>query len=120
MERVYGLIKRRAFYAAMNSWRGLRACFKYEEAFRIEVAVACLLFPLAFFMAKNPVELSLLLGSVLLLLIVELLNSAVEAAIDRIGEERHDLSGRAKDLGSAAVLLTMLLVLITWVAVAIR
>lgn len=120
MERVYGLIKRRAFYAAMNSWRGLRACFKYEEAFRIEVAVACLLFPLAFFMAKTPVELSLLLGSVLLLLIVELLNSAVEAAIDRIGEERHDLSGRAKDLGSAAVLLTMILVLITWVAVAIR
>ncbi|PHQ58383.1 MAG: hypothetical protein COA29_01440 [Porticoccus sp.] len=56
----------------------------------------------------------------MLLLIVELLNSAVEAAIDRIGEERHDLSGRAKDLGSAAVLLTMLLVLITWVAIAIQ
>ena len=54
------------------------------------------------------------------LLIVELLNSAVEAAIDRIGEERHDLSGRAKDLGSAAVLLTMLLVLITWVAIAVQ
>ena len=120
MERIYGLIKRRAFYAAINSWRGLQACFKYEEAFRIEVAVPCLLFPLAFFMAESPVELVLLLGSVLLLLIVELLNSAVEAAIDRIGEERHDLSGRAKDLGSAAVLLTMLLVLITWVAIAVQ
>ena len=120
MERIYGLIKRRAFYAAVNSWRGLQACFKYEEAFRIEVAVTCLLFPLAFFVAENPVELVLLLGSVLLLLIVELLNSAVEAAIDRIGEERHDLSGRAKDLGSAAVLFTMLLVLITWVAIAIQ
>ncbi|WP_438951311.1 diacylglycerol kinase [Porticoccus sp.] len=120
MERIYGLLKRRALHATMYSWRGLRACLEYEEAFRVEVAVACLLFPLAFFAAKNPVELVLLLGSVLLLLIVELLNSAVEAAIDRISEEHHDLSGRAKDLGSAAVLLTILLVIITWVAIAIQ
>lgn len=119
MERVYSLLKRRALHATRYSWRGLRACLKYEEAFRVEVALACLLFPLAFFIAQNPVELILLLGSLLLLLIVELLNSAVEAAIDRIGEEHHDLSGRAKDLGSAAVLLTILLVLITWGAIVI-
>lgn len=112
-----GLIKRRAYHAALHSWRGLKACFEHEEAFRVEVLLSMVLLPLAFIVADSAVELVLLCGSVLLVLIVELLNSAVEAAIDRIGLEHHDLSGRAKDLGSAAVLVSMLFVLLTWLAI---
>lgn len=112
-----GLIKRRAFMAALHSWRGLKACFEHEEAFRVEVWLSVILLPLAFVVANNGIELVLLCGSVLLVLIVELLNSAVEAAIDRISLEHHALSGRAKDLGSAAVLVAMFIVLLTWLAI---
>lgn len=117
MSGLQGLIKRRAVLAALHSWRGLKACFEHEEAFRIEVLISAVLLPVAVVVAGNAVELILLCGSVLLVWIVELLNSAVEAAIDRIGPEHHTLSGRAKDLGSAAVLIAMVVVAITWLAI---
>jgi len=117
MTGLRGLIRRRAFLAALHSWRGLKACFAHEEAFRLETLLAAICLPLAFVVAADAVELVLLWGSVLLLLIVELLNSAVEAAIDRIGPEHHTLSGRAKDLGSAAVLIAIAFFALTWLAI---
>ena len=112
-----GLLRRRIVGAATYSWQGLKACFKHEEAFRVEVFFSILLLPLALIIASTAVELVLLLGSVVLVLIVELLNSAVEAVVDRIGAEHHELAGRAKDLGSAAVMLSMGLFLVTWVLI---
>jgi diacylglycerol kinase (ATP) len=103
--------------ASNYSRQGLLSCFKHEEAFRVEVVLATVLIPLALIVADTPVELILLVGSVLLVLMVELLNSAVEAVVDRIGEEHHELSGRAKDQGSAAVMLSLGLALITWLLI---
>jgi diacylglycerol kinase (ATP) len=100
-----------------NTWRGLAGAWREEAAFRQECLLAAVLVPLAFWLAKSPVELALLLGPIVILLIVELLNSAVEAAIDRIGEERHVLSGLAKDLGSAAVFGSFVLLALNWAAV---
>lgn len=96
------------------SLKGLRACYRGEAAFRQELLLVVVLTPLSFWIADTPVEWILLVTPLALLLIVELLNSAVEAAIDRIGDENHILSGRAKDMGSAAVLLSLLLIAITW------
>ena len=93
---------RRLFKAFFFSLSGLKLAFRHESAFRQEVALAAVLLPLACIIPVTPVERVLLIGSVLLLLIVELLNSGVEAAIDRIGLDTHRLSKRAKDLGSAA------------------
>jgi diacylglycerol kinase (ATP) len=101
-------------HAAGFSMAGLLQGWK-ETAFRQEVMAAVLLLPLAFWLGQTWVERVLLAGSVLLVMIVELLNTAVEAAIDRIGPQWHDLSKRAKDLGSAAVLLALLLCAVTWV-----
>jgi Diacylglycerol kinase len=98
----------RMWHAAGFSLAGLRAGWS-EAAFRLEACLAVALLPLAFWLGHGWVEVALLAGSVLLVLIVELLNTAIEAAIDRIGLERHPLSGRAKDMGSAAVLLALLL-----------
>ncbi len=100
--------------ATRFSWQGLRAAYKHEEAFRQEAWGLILAVPLALWLGDSGVEKALMIGSVLLLLIVELLNSAVEAAIDRIGAERHELSGRAKDMGSAAVLLATIHVIVVW------
>ena len=97
------------------SLQGLKACYRNEAAFRQEVLLVLLLAPLSFWVADNAVEWILLVGPLLVLLIVELLNSAVEAIVDRIGNERHELSGRAKDMGSAAVLLSLLLIAATWI-----
>ena len=116
---IFALLKRRLLGATTYSWQGLQACFKHEEAFRVEVFFAILLLPLAFIMASTMVELVLLIGSVLLVLIVELLNSAIEAVVDRIGEEPHELAGRAKDQGSAAVMLAMGVFFITWLLIGI-
>jgi len=101
-------------HAAGFSMAGLLQGWK-ETAFRQEAMAAVLLLPLAFWLGQTWVERVLLAGSVLLVMIVELLNTAVEAAIDRIGPQWHDLSKRAKDLGSAAVLLALLLCAVTWV-----
>lgn len=93
---------------------GLKATYKHEEAFRQEVFALFLAVPLALWLGDNGVEIILLIGSVLLLLIVELLNSAIEAVVDRFGGEIHKLSGRAKDMGSAAVFITMLNAMMVW------
>lgn len=100
--------------AAGHSAQGLRAAFQGESAFRQEVLLTFVLAPLAFWLADDWKELVLLLGSLLLVLIVELLNSGIEAAIDRISYEQHELSKRAKDMGSAAVLIALVLCALVW------
>lgn len=99
------------------SWAGLKTAFRQEAAFRQELAAALVLIPAALLLADNGLERAVLIGSVLLVLVVELLNSAVEAAIDRFGGEQHPLFGDAKDLGSAAVAVSILLALVVWVLV---
>jgi len=106
----------RVVKAAGYSYRGLRAAWRHEAAFRQEALLALMMTPAAFFIAGNGLELALLLACLLLTLIVELLNSAIEAVVDRIGDEFHELAGRAKDMGSAAVLLCLLLTLLVWTA----
>jgi diacylglycerol kinase (ATP) len=90
------------------SFLGIKAAFKYESAFRQEIAFCVLLIPLAFWVGQTAVERALLVGVLLLVLIVELVNSAIEAIVDRVGSEHHELSGRAKDIGSAAVLISLI------------
>ena len=100
------------------SIRGIAATLRHEAAFRQEVGLTIALMPAAFWLGRAPIEVALLVGVCLIMLIVELLNSAVEAAIDRHGDEHHRLSGAAKDLGSAAVFVSLTLVLLVWAAVA--
>jgi diacylglycerol kinase (ATP) len=107
----------RIWHAAGYSLAGLRAGWG-ETAFRQEAIAAVFLVPLAFWLGRTWVEVALLAGSVIALMVVELLNTAVETAIDRIGPEWHDLSKRAKDMGSAAVLLTLVLAAGIWAAAA--
>lgn len=103
--------------ATVYSWQGLCAAWRNEAAFREEVLLALVLLPLGLWLGDGGVEKALLVASVLLLLLVELLNSAVEAVVDRFGGERHELSGRAKDMASAAVALAILLLVATWMLV---
>jgi len=98
------------------SFQGLVQATRTESAFRQELALTLVLLPAAFWLGRTWIEVALLAGSAVLLLIVELLNSAVEAAIDRVSYELHDLSKRAKDYGSAAVLLALLLTTGVWCA----
>lgn len=105
----------RVWHAAGFSLAGLRAGWG-ETAFRQEAIAAIVLIPLALWLGRSWVEVALLAGSVLLVMIVELLNTGIETAIDRIGPEWHDLSKRAKDMGSAAVLLSLVLCAGTWIA----
>jgi len=105
----------RMWHATRYSLAGLRAGWS-EAAFRLEACLAIVMLPLAFWVGRGWVEVALLAGSVLLVLIVELLNTGIEAAIDRIGLERHALSKRAKDMGSAAVFLSLLLAGGIWAA----
>ena len=104
----------RAFFWSMS---GLRAAFVHEAAFRQEILLCAVLAPAALYFGETGVEKALLLGSLLLVLIVELLNSAVEATVDRISEDEHDLSGRAKDIGSAAVFLSLVNAGFIWLLV---
>ncbi len=108
---------RRIFKAAGYSAKGFVSAWQHEAAFRQELALAAVLLPLAFWLEVSVLERIALVGSLALVLIVELLNSAVEAAIDRISEEHHELSGRAKDLGSAAVFIAMLMLVGIWLAI---
>ena len=101
----------RAFDA---SRKGLIGAFREEAAFRQELAFAVIAAPLGLWLGHNGVERALLVASVLLVLVVELLNSAIEAAVDRIGLERHELAGLAKDIGSAAVLMAIVLLAVVW------
>jgi len=105
----------RLWHAAGYSLQGLRAGWN-EKAFRLEACLAAVLLPLAFWLGHGWIETALLTAPILLVLIVELLNSGIEAAIDRIGPEWHELSKRAKDMGSAAVLLSVLLCVGMWTA----
>ncbi len=105
---------RRLLRAIRYSYNGLRDGLVDEPAFRQEAALALILIPLAVWLGENNVERALMIGALFVVLIVELLNSAVEAAIDRIGSEFSDLSRKAKDLGSAAVFLSLTLVVVVW------
>ena len=105
---------RRITRAFGYSLAGLRAAYKKESAFRQELILTLLLLPLGVWLGRTGVERSLLIGSILLVLIVELLNSAVEATVDRGGKNWDKLAGRAKDMGSAAVLIAILLLAMTW------
>jgi diacylglycerol kinase (ATP) len=105
--------------AFLNSVAGIRSAYQSEAAFRQEIWISAILIPAAFWVGEGVVERLLLIGSVLLVLIVELLNSAIEAVVDRISLEWHDLSKHAKDVGSAAVLLALLNCGVVWVAVAV-
>jgi len=107
----------RILEATRYSWQGLRAAYLHEEAFRQETWLCLLLIPLGLYLGDGGVEKALLVASVLLLPLVEVLNSALEALVDRVGEERHELSGRAKDMGSAAVALAILILAVTWLLV---
>lgn len=100
--------------ATRNSLQGLKAAYKHEIAFRQEVLLFIVLLPVAFYIADSFVEFALLMSGIMGIMITELLNSAVEAAIDRIGLEHHKLSGRAKDLGSAAVFVAICYFLLVW------
>jgi diacylglycerol kinase (ATP) len=99
------------------SWRGLRGAFREEAAFRQELAFAALVIPLGVWLGHTGVERALLIGPVLLILLVELINSAIEATVDRIGFERHALAGLAKDIGSAAVFMSFVLFGTVWLLV---
>jgi len=105
---------KRILKAATFSYQGLMAAWRHEAAFRQELLLVIVLTPVAILLAKNAVELALMLACLWLTIIVELLNSAVEAVVDRMGDEYHELAGRAKDMGSAAVLLCLLLTLLVW------
>ena len=107
----------RIIKAGRCSLQGLQAVYKYESAFRQELLLCVLLIPLAFFLAKTPLGLSLMIFGLGLVLLVEVINSAIEAIVDRIGLEHHELSGRAKDLGSLAVSMSLLLCVVLWAGV---
>ncbi len=114
-------IKRDLEQAGDRLWRatgyslaGLRAAFRHEQAFRQEVYLLFVVVPLGLWLGENGVEKVLLIGSWLIVMLAELLNSAVEAVVDRIGSEQHELSGRAKDIASAAVMVALALAFMTW------
>ena len=104
----------RILKAAGWSLQGLRAAWLHESSFRLEAYLFVVLAPLALWLGADGIERALLVGSMLLVLSAELLNSAIEAVIERYGPEHHELAGRAKDMGSAAVFVLMLNVLLTW------
>jgi diacylglycerol kinase (ATP) len=105
---------RRLFLAFVNSWSGFKGAFRFEAAFRQEVALAVVLIPLGVYLGETSVERALLVGAVIIVMIVELLNTGIETVVDRIGLERHELSGLAKDVGSSAVLLSFAHLSVIW------
>ena len=104
----------RIMKAAGYSWQGIKDAYKYEAAFRQETWLALVLIPLAIYVAENATQLALMISSVLLVMLVEILNSAVEAVVDRFGDELHELSGRAKDMASAAVTFSLIIMVLIW------
>lgn len=107
---------KRLLNACVYSWQGIKACYKHEEAFRQEIFMLIVGVPLAIVLGDGLLEKAIMIGALLLVLIVELLNSAIEAVVDRFGGEFHELSGRAKDMGSAAVTLSLVNALLLWLA----
>jgi len=108
---------RRLWLASLNSARGLRHCYRSEAAFRQETWLSCVLVPAGLWLGRDGAERALLVGSMLFVLIVELLNTGIEVVVDRIGTEHHHLSGFAKDLGSTAVFFSLVLLGATWALV---
>ena len=103
------------FQAFQWSMKGLKATYQAEASFRMEVYLFILLLPCAYFLADSHIDLILLIGSALLVLLIEIINSAIEAVVDLVcGEERHELAGRAKDMGSAAVFMSQVIVVLVW------
>ena len=111
---------KRIILAAGFSYQGFKAAWKYESAFRQEVFLTAVLLPVAIALGRSALETALLISTLFLVVIVELLNSGIEAVVDRIGDEPHKLSGRAKDMGSAAVFLSLVLVFVVWTMIAIE
>jgi len=107
----------RVIKASRCSILGLKAAYKHESAFRQELLLCLFLLPVSLLVATSGLQLALLISSLLLLLLVEVINSAIEAIVDRIGIEHHELSGRAKDLGSAAVMLALFIAGIVWLGI---
>jgi diacylglycerol kinase (ATP) len=105
------------YKALIWSMKGMRAGWRYEASFRLEVYLTIILFPLGLWIGRGGVEKALMCGSILLVLSAELLNSAVEAVVDKVSPEFHELAGRAKDMGSAAVFLLMVNVMLCWTLV---
>jgi len=110
----------RIIKACGYSMQGIMAAARHEAAFRQELLLSVISIPLALFVADSPLERIVLIGLTVLVLIVELLNSAIEALVDRVGTEHHELSGRAKDMGSAAVLLSLLIWAYAWLEISIN
>jgi len=111
---ILGLLYRRLVLTIKHSMQGIDSALRTQEAFRCEMLASVILMPLAFYVANDYLQLILLIGAVLIVLIVELLNTGIEVVVDRIGLEFHELSGRAKDVGSAAVLISLILFLAVW------
>ncbi len=107
----------RLFRAAACSWKGFNYLWQSEEAFRQEVVLCVFLLPVGWVLGESGVERALLIGSVLLIPLAEVLNTAIECIVDRIGPEFHELSGNAKDLGSSAVMLSICITVVVWVLV---
>ncbi len=107
----------RIINAAGYSWLGFKAAFKHEAAFRQELGLTLALTPVALYYGPNPADKAILIASLIFILLVEILNSAIEAVVDRHGDEHHELSGRAKDMGSAAVFLAFIITALVWFSV---
>ena len=107
-------IKRRLFNTLKFAFSGIKAAFASEEAFRVETALFIILMPIGFFIGKTDIEKTLLIGVLFIVLIVELLNSTIETAIDKFGTDYNELSKKAKDMSSAAVFISILLVMFVW------
>ncbi|MBQ0720216.1 MAG: diacylglycerol kinase [Gammaproteobacteria bacterium] len=112
------LLYRRLVGATGFSIQGLKSCFRYEEAFRVEVFLVVVLSPLGFYIGDSAGDFALLFGAMLIVLITELLNSAVEAVVDLVTSDKAELAGRAKDQASAAVMLSMILFVLVWATLA--
>ena len=104
----------RIIKAAGYSWQGIKSAYQNEAAFRQETVAALFLIPLAFWLSESALQFALMVSSVLLVMMVEILNSAIEAVVDRFGDEIHPLSGRAKDMASAAVLFALVYFIVIW------
>ena len=114
MEKQSATGLRRLIKATGYSLAGLKAAWVHEEAFRLETLIVVVMTPLALWLGEDSVERVLMIGSLLLLLITELVNSGIEAAVDRMGQEHHELSGRAKDIASATVFVAVINIAVVW------
>jgi len=111
---------KKTWIAFKQSWQGLKAAYKHQWPIRAELVIAAFAVPAAFFLGQNAFQIALLISALALVFIAELLNSAIETIVDRISLERHELSGRAKDLGSAAVLVAGIYAVVIWIGVLIQ